>query len=513
MKRTIVLAILDGFGIGRNDPSNPLFVAPPKNLTYIKNNFPSGSLQSAGIAVGLPWGEEGNSEVGHLTIGAGKVIYQHFPRISLAIRDGSFFMNEPLKNAFAHAKKNNSRVHIVGLLTQGNVHASLDHLLALIKMATEEAALERLDLHLFSDGKDSPPQSALSLLKQIPNVDVLLASLTGREFGLDRDKHWDRTEKAYQALTGQVEPVADYHAVIRDAYAQNPSDQFLPPVLIQRDKAIKSNDAVIFLDFREDSVRQLTGAFVLKDFEEFKIVPLENMYYVTMTQYTEKYSVPVAFPAEKVENPLGKVLSDAGKTQMRIAETEKYAHVTFFFNGYKDLPFKSENRVLIPSHGAVHHDENPEMMAEEITGRVQRAIEEGGYDFILVNYANPDMIAHTGNFDAAIKAVEVVDAMIARLRDTLFKYHGILLITSDHGNVERMRDPLTGKTETNHDPNPVPIYLVVKELERPRNEEEIAENEKFPIGLLSDVAPTILELMGIQKPKEMTGQSLMKLLR
>ncbi len=513
MKRTIVLAVLDGWGIGRKDESNPLFTNPPKTIEYIKTHFPSGALQSAGIAVGLPWGEEGNSEVGHLTLGAGKVIYQHYPRISLAIRDGSFFTNEPLKNAFAHARQHNSHVNIVGLLTKGNVHASMEHLQALLKFAETEQCLDRLNLHFFADGKDSPPKSVLELLAQIPHVDTYLASLTGREFGLDRDKHWERTERAYKILTGQGEQVQDYRALVNESYQKGVIDQFLEPMLIRKEGAIKPGDAIIFLDFREDSVRQLTSAFVLTDFEQFPVLPLENMYFVTMTQYSEKYATSVAFPAENVVNPLGKVLADSGKTQMRIAETEKYAHVTFFFNGYKDVPFKSENRVLIPSHGVVHHDENPEMMADEIANRVERAIEEGGYDFILVNFANADMIAHTGNFDATVKAIEAVDNAIRRLKDTLFKYHGILLITSDHGNAERMRNPLTGETETRHDPNPVPLYLVVKELERERSAGEIEENEKFPIGLLSDVAPTILELMGIAKPAEMTGQSLVKHLR
>lgn len=513
MKRTVVLAVLDGWGIGRKDGSNPVHAENPKNFNYIRTHFPSGALQSAGIAVGLPWGEEGNSEVGHLTLGAGKVVYQHFPRISLAIRDGSFFKNEAFKGAFAHAVQNNSSVNIVGLLTKANIHASVEHLLALIKFAGQEH-FERLNLHLFSDGKDSPPQSVLSLLAQIPNVDKLLASLGGRHFGLDRDDHWDRTEKAYKTITGQTELASDYKAKIQESYAKNPSDQDIEPMLLGPvNRGIKSNDAVIFLDFREDSMRQIVSSFVSEEFEGFARLPIENLYAATMTQYSEKFPVAVAFPPEKVEEPLGKVLSDNNKIQLRIAETEKYAHVTFFFNGFKEPPFKNEYRVLIPSQRVAHHDEHPEMMAGEITNRVIRAIDEGGYDFILVNYANADMVAHTGNYEAAQKAIATVDESLGKLKEALFKYNGMLVITSDHGNVERMRNPLTGEKETRHDPNPVPVYLVIKELEHERSEAEVNDQESFPVGLLSDIAPTILELMAIQKPKEMTGQSLLKLLR
>ena len=354
----------------------------------------------------------------------------------------------------------------------------------------------------------------MSLLAQIPNVDKLLASLGGRHFGLDRDDHWDRTEKAYKTITGQTELVDDYKAKIKESYAKNPSDQDIEPMLLgPANRGIKSNDAVIFLDFREDSMRQIVSSFVSEEFEEFTRLPIENLYVVTMTQYSEKFPVTVAFPPEKVEEPLGKVLSDNNKIQLRIAETEKYAHVTFFFNGFKEPPFKNEYRVLIPSQRVAHHDEHPEMMAGEITNRVIRAIDEGGYDFILVNYANADMVAHTGNYEAAQKAIATVDESLGKLKEALFKYNGMLVITSDHGNVERMLNPLTGEKETRHDPNPVPVYLVIKELEHERSEAEVTDQESFPVGLLSDIAPTILELMAIQKPKEMTGQSLLKLLR
>ena len=513
----MVLAILDGWGIGREDESNPIYIAKPKTIDYIKHNYLSGALQSSGIAVGLPWEEEGNSEVGHLTLGAGKVIYQHFPRIILAIRDGSFFKNEVFLKTMEHCKKNNSALNLVGLLSSGNVHSSLEHLEALIKLASREK-VPRLKLHLFTDGKDSPQQSALELIAKVEETIRQLgvgeiASISGRYYALDRDNHWDRTRRAYEAITGKKIGNASIETSIRAAYDKNLSDEFVEPVSLNAEAALRDGEAVIFFNFREDSMRQLIETFVNEKFDEFPVEKFRNLYVATMTRYYEKkFTLPVAFPPEIITNPIGKIISDAGKHQLRIAETEKYAHITYFFNGFRDVPTKNEYRLLVPSKNIPRHDEHPEMMAQEITNRAVEAITEKAFEFIVINYANPDIIAHTGNFDASIKAVSVIDDCVNQLMKAVLAQDGALIVTSDHGNIERVRNPLTGVAETKHDTNPVPIYIIGNEFKRIKNEFQSRMSEAEATGILADVAPTILALMDIPKPKEMTGQNLLPLL-
>ncbi|MBI5147892.1 MAG: 2,3-bisphosphoglycerate-independent phosphoglycerate mutase [Parcubacteria group bacterium] len=516
MKRTVILAILDGWGIGRKDNSNPIYIQNPKNIEYIKANFPSGALQASGIAVGLPWGEEGNSEVGHLTLGAGKIIYQHFPRITLAIRDGSFFKNPAFLGAAEHVKKNGSSLHLAGLLTAGNVHASLDHIAALIKLAAENG-VKNLYFHLFTDGKDSPPKSAPELLKKIGDIAVQhgngkIASLSGRYYALDRDEHWDRTEKTYKAMTGETAAAKDPLSAVEATHKRNLSDEFVEPAAFETAGAIKDGDALIFCDFREDSIRQIAEAFIDQNFARFPVKKFADFYVATMTRYREKFAVPVAFPPETVDNPLGKVLSDAGKSQLRIAETEKYAHVTYFFNGFKDQPLNNEFRVLIPSKNVPRYDDYPEMMAKEITDRAIQSVEESAFDFILINYANADIVAHTGNYDAALKAIAAVDGQIGRLLQAVLAQNAVLIITSDHGNAERMIDPMTAMIETKHDTSPVPVYVVAKELARPRDKFDAEQAEKMTAGILSDIAPTVLDFLGVPKPPAMTGESLLRVL-
>lgn len=511
MKQTLVLVILDGWGIGQLNESNPIHMAEPKTMNYIRAYFPSAALQASGIAVGLPWEEEGNSEVGHLTIGAGKVIYQHFPKISMAIDDGSFFERPPLKEAFSRAAKNNSAVHLAGLLTEGNVHASLKHLAALIEMAKREKCA-KLYLHLFTDGRDGPPQSALNLLsgveEEIKKSGVgAIASIIGRYYAMDRDAHWDRTEKAYKALLGEAPQVQSPKEVIESAYKNGLNDEFVPPAIIGEPKPIKDNDSVIFFNFREDRMRQITEAFLNPEFNNFQTKKLSNVFIVTFTEYDVKRPGTVAFPNETIENSLGKVLADQGKTQLRIAETEKYAHITYFFNGLREKPFPNEYRVLIPSIKTPHQDERPEMMASQITDRALAALNEGQFDFILMNYANPDIIAHHGNYDATLKAIKTVDEQVEKLLKTALDGNHTLLITSDHGNAEELLNLKTGEVETKHDPNPVPIYLIAKKFEA-KSPKNILSSLPV-VGLLSDVAPTILDLMKVPQPKEMTGQSLL----
>lgn len=513
MKRTVILIILDGWGIGRDDESNPIFAAKPENINYLKANFPSAGLQASGIAVGLPWKEEGNSEVGHLTIGAGRVLYQDYPRITLAIRDKSFFQNPVLKAAFNHAKTNNSSVHLIGLLTESNVHASLEHLEALIEFGQNEN-LPEICLHLITDGRDSPPQSALDLLERVPfSQKAKLASVAGRYYAMDADRHWDRIQKYYSVLTGEGPAIDNVENHVKETYQKELGDEYVLPALIGPEKRfIKDNDAVIFFNFREDRMRQTAESFINKNFDKFPIKNFSNLFVATLTAYDERFKAPAAFPPETINNPLGKILADSGKNQLRLAETEKYAHVTYFFNGLKESPFKNEFRVLIPSRTEIQHDAHPEMRAKEIGERLIQAVEEGSYDFILANFANPDMIAHTGNYQATVSAIKAVDEEIGKIAKATLDRNAALIITADHGNAERVSSPLTGEKETMHDISPVPIYLIAKEFkfEKPKTESEIANSEKNIIGVLSDVAPTILELIKIPQPKEMTGQSLLK---
>jgi len=504
-KRTIILAVLDGWGIGRKDSSNPVHVANPQYLNYIRQHYLAGTIQASGIAVGLPWNEEGNSEVGHLTLGAGKVLYQHYPRISLLIRDGNFFRNEVLLQAVNHAQANDSNLHLVGLLTEGNVHSSIEHLQALLKLADEEGVRkDKLFLHLFTDGRDSAPQSALNLLQKLG--DVRIATISGRFYAMDRERV-DRVKAAYEVITGKAQPshYSSAKEAIEDFYKRNYTDEYIEPVLLDQSGTIKGGDGVIFFNFREDRMRQLTSLFEANR--------REDTYICTFTKYSNKINFPVAFPPDKVTNPLGKVLSDNGLTQLRIAETEKYAHVTFFFNGLHEPPYPNEFRVLIPSRNVSSYDQFPEMRAPEITERVLAAINERGYDFILANYANGDMVAHTGNFEAAVRAVKTVDEQIGKLLQEVRNTDSVLIVTSDHGNVERMINPQTGLPETKHDANPVPIYIVANEFERTKDDFEINKIERENIGVLGDIAPTVLDLLGIAKPEEMMGINLLKLLR
>jgi 2,3-bisphosphoglycerate-independent phosphoglycerate mutase len=506
MKRTIVLIILDGWGIGRDDETNPIYMVKPETLGRLAVEYPLTSLQASGISVGLPWGEVGNSEVGHLTLGAGKVIYQYYPKITLAIRDKTFFENEALKSAFAHAKENGSAVNLVGLLSKGNVHASIEHLQALLTMAVQEG-VTKVNLHLFADGKDMPPRTVESLLKLLPQDK--LATLIGRYYAMDREGNWSLTENAYRLMTEDGPVIPDLAAAIAANYAKGLNEEFLPPLRLAAGKAIGDNDAVIFFNYREDSIRQIADAFVGKEFTAFARKDIKNLKVVTLTHYKDGFDAEVAFAADKVLLPLGKVLADQGLVQLRLAETYKYAHVTYFFNGYVEEKFTNEYRVLIPSEAMPHPDEHPQMMAVAITDRLIGAIEERAYDFILVNYANGDTIAHSGNYKASEEAVRVVDRELARVVKAAEATNAVLVITSDHGHVEELINPQTGRIETQHAGNPVPLYLMAPEY-KGRQFVNQATFRQETLGILSDVAPTILELMQIQKPEDMTGESLLR---
>ncbi len=516
MKRTHILVILDGWGIGNLDETNPIFVAQLNTFKELEQNFPVLSLQASGIAVGLPWNEEGNSEVGHLTIGSGRIIYQHFPRISLAIDDGTFFQNQVLKNAFNHAKQFKSKVHIIGLLTSGTVHAALKHLFGLIKMAKLENYSETY-LHLFTDGRDSPPKSFLDLfnkvLSEIEKNDNIcrVKTIIGRYYAMNREENWDRTEKAYKALLGEGENIelTELENVIKEHYQKGLDDEFVRPLVLIKGPGIEENDSLIFFNFREDSMRQIFEPFVNPGFNYFPIKEFKNLYVASLTEYNSKYNNYVAFPNLLIKNTLGEILALNQKNQLRIAETEKYAHITYFFNGLVEKPFSNEFRVLIPSLSVSRIDEYPEMRASLITDRALTALNENNFDFVLINYANPDIIAHTGNYGAAIKAVKVIDKEIERLVKTVLANDYLMIITSDHGNVEQLFDPLTGQPETKHNTNPVPIYFIAKEFKKQRLNFNFQKLREKPIGVLADIAPTILEFMKLTQPKEMTGISLL----
>lgn len=505
-KKTAVLIVLDGWGIGKDNFTNPIFVAQPPTFKWLAENYPLTSLQASGIAVGLPWGETGNSEVGHLTLGAGKVVYQYYPKITMAIQDGTFFENATLKAAFAHARKNNSAINFAGLLTKANVHASLEHLLALLKMAQMEK-ITNINLHLFADGEDSPPHTLEKFLSEVPKE--YLASLVGRYYAMDREKNWRLTQTAYEAMTGKSGAlVTDPTPVIEKTYQQGTTEEYLPALRFADDKKVQDGDALVFFNYREDSIRQLASVFIKKDFSEFPITPFKDLSVATFTHYDDAFDVPIAFPADNVEDPIGKVLSAAGLLQLRLAETYKYAHVTYFFNGLHEEPYQGEYRTLVPSNASPHPEEHPEMMAAAITDRLIEAIQSRGFDFILVNYANADTIGHTANFNAGVEAVKVLDAQIARVVKAAEDPDTLLFITADHGNIEEMINETTGEPESQHDASPVPFYLVAQEYKGRKfvNADRLTLET---LGSLADVAPTILAMMGIQKPQDMTGTSLL----
>jgi len=517
MYKPVILVILDGYGRGPENAANAIFKAKKPNIDFIEKNFPMTNLQASGIAAGLPWGEEGNSEAGHLNLGAGQIIYQYLPRITFAIRDGSFFKKPALLQAAEHIKKNNSSLHIIGLIGDGNVHSYIDHLYAILDFAKKEN-IENVFIHAFTDGRDSPPKDALDFYEKVQNKlnrdysFAKIASLIGRHYAMDRDNNWDRIETVYRLLTeskGEISP--DVKTAIESDYDKDITDEFIEPKVI-KDEPIKSNDAVVFFNFREDSARQLTRAFVEEKFDKFKRKKINNLYFVAMTRYEKDLPLNVLFEPLEIKNTLAKVISDAGKKQLHLAETEKYAHITYFFNGNVEVHFPNEDRILIPTKGDHNFVGNPAMSASEITEKLIEAINSKKYDFIVVNYANADMVGHTGNFQATVSAIEKLDDEVGKIVVEVLKINSALIITSDHGNADEEIDLLTGTPYPEHTVNPVPFYLISNDFKREKTPEDF-EIYKFEIrGILADVAPTVLELMELPQPPEMTGKSLLKVL-
>jgi 2,3-bisphosphoglycerate-independent phosphoglycerate mutase len=538
MKRPTVLIIIDGWGIAPASAGNAVSLAKLTHVPKLWASYPHGKLAASGEAVGLPKGEDGNTETGHLNIGAGRVVYQDLPRINMAIADGSFFQNEAFLSAISHAEGHISNLHILGLIGSGGVHSNIEHLFALL-LFCKNASFSRVFLHLITDGRDSPPKSAVTYIRQIEDeinrVGIgTIASICGRYYAMDRDQRWERTEKAYVALTeGKGQTANSPTEAIEKAYGRNTTDEFIEPTLIVRGNGpialIKHNDTVIFFNYRIDRPRQLTKAFVLPDFsdqakisgydpyaikyfkkhltsqevhEPFKrALTLENLSFVTMTEYEKKLPVTVAFPEQVVANPLGKVIADAGLKQLRVAETEKERFVTYYFNGQREETFTNETRIIVPSAKVPTYDLKPEMSANEITSEVLKQLTARTFDFIVLNIANPDMVAHTGNIGAAIKACEVTDECVGKIVSQVLAVDGACVITSDHGNVEEMIDPVTGGVDTEHSTYPVPVISIASDLQ--------GKVQELPSGMLADVAPTILYLMGLAIPTTMNGRNLL----
>ena len=515
----VVLIILDGFGYARNTVESPWNIAQCPNIREIEKFFPLTTLQASGIAVGLPWGEEGNSEVGHLTMGAGRIMYNHLPRITMAIQNGRFMNNEAFLGAAEHVKKNNGCFHIMGLFSSGSVHAFVDHLYALLEFSKKNN-LVKTELHLFTDGRDASIYEGAKFVRQLegrlaknyPNIRI--ASVIGRHYAMDRDGKWNNTEKAYKLLTecrGTFFEQASMY--IEDNYKRGITDEFIEPGFCKDCEPIKNGDALVFFNYREDSARQLSIAFVQPEFDNFPRNKIADLNFVTMTRYSEKLPAAVAFVPSEVMSPLAKIISSGRMKQLHIAETEKYAHVTYFFNGGREDPFEGEDRVLVPSPSVSHYDLQPEMSAHKIKDRVMAEL--GNYDFIIINFANMDMVGHTGNFEACVKAMEIVDNCLGQLVPEILKAGGVALITADHGNIEEKTYSLTGEKRTKHTTNPVPFYLVGSRWQRkePRAPGEIEMLYKDTKGTLTDVAPTILEILELEIPPEMTGKSLLSFLR
>ncbi|MFH2018774.1 MAG: 2,3-bisphosphoglycerate-independent phosphoglycerate mutase [bacterium] len=521
--RPVVLIILDGWGVAPDSDGNAITRARLPNYKKLLKNYPAMTLYASGNEVGLSFGEMGNSEVGHLNIGAGRVYYQTLPRISKEINDGTFSQNQAFLQAVEHVKKNKSNLHLIGLVGSGNVHASNEHLYALLKLCKEKSVSKAVFVHAFLDGRDSVFNSGKvfigELLEKMKELKTgQLATVVGRYFAMDRDSHWDRCEKAYRLLTeSRCEKASEdpLNAVLESYEHEIYDEEFFPTVITKKGKPIaqiKDNDAVMFFNFRPDRARELTKAFVLPGFNKFERRQLQNLFFVTMTEYERELPVVVAYPPLVVNNCLAETVSEDGKKQFHIAETEKYAHVTFFLNGTVEDPFAGEDRAIVPSPAVGSYDQSPEMASSAITKEMLKAIIAEKYDLIVVNFASPDMVAHTGNLPATIKACEVVDKCIGEITERVLAQNGAVVITGDHGNAEEVLNLQTGDIDKEHSTNPVPLLIIANEFlgtagpagDAPEGDLSLLQ----PVGMLADVAPTVLKLMGVEQPPEMTGQPL-----
>lgn len=511
MKPITALIILDGFGYRESTDHNAVRTDGARHFRELWDTYPHALIQASGMDVGLPRGQMGNSEVGHLNIGAGRIVYQEFTRITKSIEDGDFFTNPAFIKVIENCRKNDSKLHLFGLCSDGGVHSHLEHVYALLELAKRQG-LKKVYLHCFMDGRDTPPQSGAGYISQLEDKIAEIgcgeiATVSGRFYAMDRDNRFERVERAYAALTyGEGVTAASAAEAMKQSYEKGETDEFVQPTVIVKNgkpvATVEANDSVIFFNFRPDRARELTRAYLFSDFTGFErrkgCFPLT---YVSMTQYDKSFSelLDIAFKPEGLNNTLGQYLADNGKKQLRIAETEKYAHVTFFFNGGVEAPNPLEDRCLIPSPKVPTYDLQPEMSAYEVAAEAVKRITSGEYDAMILNFANPDMVGHTGVMDAAVKAVHAVDACLGYVVSAILAKGGRCIITADHGNCEYMWDEQNDVPFTAHTTNPVPCILVDDERRNAKLRED---------GRLSDLAPTLLELLGMAKPDEMTGKSL-----
>jgi len=508
--RPVALIVLDGWGHSDHEKCNAILAARKPSWDHLWKDYPHALIQGSGNYVGLPADQMGNSEVGHLNMGAGRVIYQEISRIDQAIEDGQFAASEVLARALDQAVKNRSAVHVLGLLSEGGVHSRQAHIHAMLQLAASRVDPDRIYLHAFLDGRDTPPRSAAANIHAVERHFHALggghiASIVGRYYAMDRDQRWERTRLAYELV---CRGVAEYRAPtaiagLEAAYARNEGDEFVKPTVIaaagDAPVQVRPGDVIIFMNFRADRARQLTRAFTEREFAAFdRGTAPELGAFVSLTEYSKHFAIPVVFPQTSIPNVLGEYLAGLGLTQLRIAETEKYAHVTFFFDGGAERQFPGEERILVPSPKVATYDLKPEMSAPEVTDRLVAAIDSRRFDVIICNFANADMVGHSGNFAAAVKAIEAVDACLGRIYAALRRVGGEMLITADHGNAEQMCDETTGQPHTAHTSNPVPFIYVGRPA-------RVASG-----GALSDIAPTILYLMGLDPPVEMNGRSLVQ---
>lgn len=508
--KQVILLILDGWGWSKEKNGNAVLAANTPNMDYLKKNYPFFLVQASGLAVGLPPLKEGNSEVGHLTIGAGRIILQHLTLIDESIKNGSFFKNETFVRLLEHAEKNKSKLHLIGLLTSGTVHASSEHLISIIKYLRQDLKNAVL-IHLFSDGKDSGKKESVNLIakieKEIVGSEIKIASLVGRDFAMDRENNWKMTQKAYNLLAfGLGEKTGDLKKALENQYSQGITDELIPPLIKDEKWKIDDGDAALFLNFREDSIQQLARALSEPDFDFFKTRKFKNLFLASMTDYGSGTKIKPIFKREEIKNTLGETLAQNGFNQLRIAETAKYAHLTYFFNGLRERGFENETDFIIPS--SENFLQNPEMKASQIAQKIIEEAERDNYQFVVANFANPDILSHSGDYEATIKGVEAVDRAIGRIYRAGQDKERVILITGDHGNAENLTYLGTGEKESRHNPNPVPFLVAGKKFKKEKSDSELIYEESEIKGILQDIAPTVLNLMDIKKPKEMTGISL-----
>lgn len=508
MNKKVVLIIMDGWGKGANPKASAIAQANVPFIESLYKNYPNSELITHSGAVGLPEGQMGNSEVGHLNIGAGRIVYQELQRVNVAIASGELKANKVLKDTFAYCKENNKPLHLMGLVSDGGVHSHINHVKALCDYAKDYGLRsDQVFIHAFTDGRDCDPKSGLTFIKELDEhlktSGGHIATICGRYYAMDRDKRWERVKLAYDLLTkGEGKKTTDVIKAIEESYAENVTDEFIKPIVRTNADGMPyaqvwDGDAVICFNFRTDRCREITTVLTQTEMPDFGMKTLK-LHYVTMTNYDETYkNVGVIFDNDKVENTLGEVIEKSGKKQIRIAETEKYPHVTFFFSGGREKEFKDEKRILVPSPKVATYDLQPEMSAPEVTDKIVAELQSGWPDFVCLNYANPDMVGHTGVFKAAVKAVETIDACVKRVVEAGLANGYTFLITADHGNADYLVNE-DGSPNTAHTKNPVPLFLVDKDY-----------HPQLKNGKLADIAPTILELMGIEQPDEMTGESLL----